>query len=83
MHSTASPGPDGFGPFFFKSCWQTTSAALSSLLVAFHDHRTDLSRINQSYLVLLPKKDNARHPQDFRPIALQNTPISKILTTRL
>jgi hypothetical protein len=83
MHSTASPGPDGFGPFFFKSCWHTT---LSSLLAAFHDHLTDLSRINQSYLVLLPKKDNARRPQDFRTIALQNTPvkcISKILTTRL
>jgi hypothetical protein len=33
-----------------------------------------------------PKKENARRPQDFRPIALQNTPvkcISKVLTMRL
>jgi hypothetical protein len=36
--------------------------------------------------VLLPKKDEARKPQDFRPIALQNCTvkgISKVLTNRL
>jgi hypothetical protein len=34
MHSTASPVPDGFEPYFFKSCWSTVS------LSAFHDLQT-------------------------------------------
>jgi hypothetical protein len=56
------------------------------LFSAFHTNTADIERLNRSYLVLLPKKDDARHPQDFRPIALQNTVlkgISKVMTNRL
>jgi len=86
MQSNGSPGPDGFGPLFFKALWATVSPDLSSLFNAFHSHEADIKRLNRSYLVLLPKKDSARKPQDFRPIALQNGTIkgiSKVLTTRL
>ena len=86
MNSNASPGPDGFGPLFFKASWSSISPSLYNLFQGFYSHCTDISRINRSYLVLLPKKENARHPSDFRPIALQNTTvkcISKVLTSRL
>lgn len=86
MHPTASPGPDGFGPLFFKASWNTISPDIYALFYSFHSHTTELERLNRSYLVLLPKKDVARRPQDFRPIALQNSTvkgISKVLTTRL
>jgi hypothetical protein len=86
MHSTASPGPDGFGPLFYKANWNTVSSDLFNFFDSFHSHSTDIERLNRSYLVLLPKKDAARKPQDFRPIALQNTTIkgiSKVLTNRL
>jgi hypothetical protein len=86
MHSTASPGPDGFSSLFFKACWSTVSSDINALFAAFHSHDADLERLNGSYLVLLPKKEGARRPQDFRPIALQNTTlksISRVLMSRL
>lgn len=86
MHSNASPGPDGFGPSFLKATWPTTFQSIVDLFQTFYDHSADLERINRSYLVLLPKKNDAREARDFRPIALQNTSIkclSKVLTNRL
>jgi hypothetical protein len=56
MHSTASPGPDGFGLYFFKSCWATVSLSLSNLFSTFHDHRTDLARIIALTWSSFPKK---------------------------
>jgi hypothetical protein len=86
MHSNASPGPDGFGPLFFKATWATTSTNLFSLFDAFHSHSADLERLNHSFLVLLPKKEDAQKPHDFSPITLQNSTVkglSKVLTNRL
>lgn len=86
MHSNASPGPDGFGSLFFKATWITTSSDLFSLFDTFHSHTSELARLNRSYLVLLPKKENARKPHEFRPIAMQNSTVkglSKVLTNRL
>jgi len=86
MRSTASPGPDGFGPSFFKATWSVSFASMIDLFQGFHDHTADLEPINRSYLILLPKKNNAREVGDFRPSALQNTTIkslSKVLTNRL
>lgn len=78
--------PDGFGPLFYKASWQTIASDIVALFDAFHSHSTDLERLNRSYLVLLPRNEVARKPQDFRPIALQNCnvkSISKVLTDRL
>jgi hypothetical protein len=86
MQGTSSPGPDGFGPAFYKSTWSTTAPAISSIFESFHNHSIELERINRSYMVLLPKKEVAHTPVDFRPIYLQNCPVkglSKVLTRRL
>jgi len=56
------------------------------LLCSFHNGTANLDRINRAHIVLLPKKEVARQPKDFRPISLQNCPvkiITKVLTTRL
>ena len=86
MNSNASPEPNGFGPLFFKHNWSCVREDIAKLFSAFYCHDLDLSRIDRSYLVLLPKKDGAHRPQDFRPIALQNTTlkgISRVLMNRL
>ena len=46
----------------------------------------NLDSLNSSYIVLIPKKEEARKPQDFRPISLLHgiqKMISKILANRL
>jgi mannosylglycoprotein endo-beta-mannosidase len=66
--------------------WQTAKNDILELYTTFLIGNADFERLNRSYLVLLPKKDSARRPEEFRPIALQNTIIkglSKVLTNRL
>ena len=86
MNSNASPGPDGFGPAFFKHFWELTKDNLTSFISDFSSRRSDLARINKSYIVLIPKKPGACAASDYGPISLQNTSnkiASKALTSRL
>jgi exonuclease III len=86
MKPNASPGPDGFGPLFFKKMWHIVAPDIVNFFAAFNSQTSDLARINRSYLVLLPKKEGAKRPQEFRPIALQNTvvkAVSRVLMQRL
>jgi hypothetical protein len=85
MNKLSSPGPDGFGPSFYSTFWDTVSADVREVFSSFYDGTVDLSRINRDFLVL-PKIDAATHPSQFRPISLQNCimkGITKVLTSRL
>ena len=86
MNPNSAPGPDGLGPGFYKAAWLTVKSDIMRFLEAFHDGTTQLESINRAHIVLLPKKEGATAPGDFRPISLQNCPVkilTKILTTRL
>jgi hypothetical protein len=86
MDRNSAPGPDGFGPSFYKSAWLTVKSQVMQLLEKFHCGQLDLARINRSYMVLIPKKQDAAIVDAFRPICLQNCSvkiIAKILTMRL
>lgn len=86
MDRTSAPGPDGFGPGFYQAVWADIEPKIMRYLSSFYPGEADMSRINRSYIVLLPKTLDARTPTAFRPICLQNCSIklpSKILTTRL
>ncbi|WVZ99078.1 hypothetical protein U9M48_044428 [Paspalum notatum var. saurae] len=86
MNKNSAPGPDGFGPSFYAAAWSAVKTQVVGMAAAFHSGRLELDRINRSYMVLLPKKSEAKLVSDFRPICLQNCSvkiISKMLTTRL
>ena len=86
MNAHSAPGPDGFGPSFYKAAWSTVRPRLMALLESFHNLDVELERINRSYIVLIPKAAAAVTVNAFRPICLQNCDVkvaSKILTTRL
>lgn len=85
MKDDASPGPDGFGPTFFKSNWNLVKTDLLNLLNDFHAGTADLQRINTAHIVLLPKKSDASTPENYRPVSLQNCSVkltSKCLSIR-
>jgi hypothetical protein len=86
MNAASAPGPDGFGPSFYKAAWDTVVSRLQPFLDELHQGRADLKQVNRSYIVLLPKTAGAVSVGAFRPICLQNCDIkiaSKLLTTRL
>lgn len=86
MNRNSAPGPDGFGPSFYKAAWSVIRSQVLDLLVHFQQGDVDLERINRSYMVLIPKKVGAMTVDSFRPICLQNCSvklIAKVLTIRL
>jgi retron-type reverse transcriptase len=52
----------------------------------FFQLKSDLKCVNYSYITLVPKKDNPKKVNDFRPISLVNSSpklVSKLLANRL
>ncbi|KAF8687328.1 hypothetical protein HU200_043011 [Digitaria exilis] len=72
LRRDCAPGPDGFTPMLYQANWILVSSDLLDLLNNFHQGTVELHRLNKAYLALLPKKDNALHPKDYRLISLQN-----------
>ncbi|XP_073351707.1 uncharacterized protein [Aegilops tauschii subsp. strangulata] len=84
--ATSSPGPDGFGPAFLKTFWDTVAHDLLDFLNDFYSGVADLDGVNRAFITLLPKCDVVLSAGGFQPISLQNCVmkiISRILTTRL
>lgn len=86
MRTASSPGPDGFGPAFFRTFWPVVGDPLLAWLASFHAGTADLSWINLAHVVLLPKKPGVATADGFLPISLQNCVpklAAKVLTNRL
>jgi len=70
MNPISAPGPDGFGPGFYRSAWNLVMPSVMEFLDAFYDGVADLEHTNRAYVVLLPKTSDAVTPGAFRPISL-------------
>jgi hypothetical protein len=86
MRSNASPGPNGLNAAFYKSTWPWIGPDILNLVTKFYTEAFMHPEINQTFLVLIPKKLQPAIPQDYRPISLCNVAykiISKTLADRL
>jgi hypothetical protein len=86
LPSDKSPGPNGFNTNFIKKCWPVISQDFYDLCEQFYHGDVCLRSINGSFIVLIPKKENAQLVGDFRPISLLNNSmkiITKLLANRL
>ncbi|GMI73525.1 hypothetical protein HRI_001021800 [Hibiscus trionum] len=84
--SSRAPGPDGYSMGFFKKFWHILKEDLLKVFRDFYAHRKWDSRINHSFISLIPKKLGPICPEDFRPISLVGgiyKIISKVLSRRL
>ena len=82
MSFDKSPGSDGFQAFFFQKCWEIIKVDLWKEIEASRNGGTLLAEINHTFITLIPTKNKAEVPGDFRPIALYNT-IYKIFSKSL
>jgi hypothetical protein len=81
-----APGPDGFNGMFMKKCWHIIKVDFYKLCDDFFENQSSLEGINNSYIVLIPKKNNPETVYDFRPNSLMNLApkfVTMILADRL
>lgn len=86
MKPWKSPGPDGIQGGFYQHYWPICREVLSNFILNFFGSGTLHPSMNNTFIVLIPKKKNVCHVIDFRPISLCNFSykiISKIIATRL
>ncbi|RVX22233.1 LINE-1 reverse transcriptase-like [Vitis vinifera] len=64
MNGDKAPGPDGFTMAFWQSCWEFIKEEILEMFKDFYDHSSFLKSLNNTFLVLIPKKSGAEDLRD-------------------
>ncbi|XP_060970043.1 uncharacterized protein LOC115713657 [Cannabis sativa] len=86
MHPDKSPGPDGMTPGFYQKYWDVVGVDVISQVVDFFETCSFPAALNQTNIVLIPKKKHVTTMSDLTPISLCNVAykvVSKVLANRL
>ncbi|KAJ9686325.1 hypothetical protein PVL29_015292 [Vitis rotundifolia] len=86
MNGDKAPGPDGFTMAFWQYCWDFVKEEILEMFMEFHEQNSFLRSLNNTFLVLLPKKGGAEDLGDFRPISLLGglyKLLAKVLANRI
>ncbi|RVX22326.1 LINE-1 reverse transcriptase-like [Vitis vinifera] len=86
MNGDKAPGPDGFSVAFWQNAWAFAKEEIMEMFKEFHEHSTFVRSLNNTFLVLIPKKSGAEDLGDFRPISLLGglyKLLAKVLANRL
>nr|CAN67427.1 hypothetical protein VITISV_025107 [Vitis vinifera] len=86
MNGDKASGPDGFTMTFWQSCWDFVKGEILEMFKEFHEQSSFLKSLNNTFLVLIPKKGGAADLGDFRPISLLGglyKLMAKVLANRL
>jgi hypothetical protein len=87
LPSDKAPGPDGLTGRFYKVCLSLIKQDIMTAISTIWSRKMmGFSALNTAYITLLPKKEVAEHPKDFRPISLVHSfakLVTKILANRL
>lgn len=86
MEHNKAPGPDGFPAEFYQAFWEVIKDDLMALFSDFQKDTLPLYSLNFGIITLLPKKEEAKQIQQYRPICLLNVSFkifTKVATNRL
>ena len=81
-----APGPDGFPARFLQRNWGIIKEDVIRAVQRFFEEGIMPDNVNDTSIVLIPKKNNPEELKDFRPISLCNVlfkVVSKCLVNRL
>ena len=86
MNGDKAPGLDGFTVAFWQNAWDFTKEEILDMFKEFHEHNSFVRSLNNTFLVLIPKKSGVEDLGDFRPISLLGglyKLLAKVLANRL
>ncbi|XP_060963263.1 uncharacterized protein LOC115705899 isoform X2 [Cannabis sativa] len=86
MSNHKAPGPDGMSVLFFKHYWESVGEDFCDAVADFFVKGRMHKGVNSTNVVLIPKVQNSKRPNQFRPISLCNVMykvISKIIANRI
>ena len=86
MNGDKAPGPNGFTVAFWQNAWDFTKEEIVDMFKEFHEHSSFLKSLNNTFLILIPKKSRAEDLGDFRLIILLGglyKLLAKVLANRL
>lgn len=79
MHPDKAPGPDGMTPAFFQRHWQIVGQDIVALVQKFFEDGNFPLGLNDTNIVLIPKKKCPVNMGDLRLISLCNV-MAKVIT---
>lgn len=86
MDAYKAPGPDGTRALFYQRLWDLAGPQLSQLALNVLDGGEFPEKLNETFLVLIPKVENPQIVTQLRPIGLCNVAyktITKMIVNRL
>ena len=86
MEHNKAPGPDGFPAEFYQHFWDLIKGDLMSMFQDLHQGDLPIFSLNFGVITLLPKTQEARKIQQYRPICLLNVSFkifTKVATSRI
>ncbi|KAL9414476.1 hypothetical protein AB3S75_042863 [Citrus x aurantiifolia] len=86
MHLDKSPGPDGMNPAFYQRFWLPVGEDVTAACLHFINTCSFPMGLNDTTIVLIPKKPKLEMPSNMRPIALCNVLykiVAKMLANRM
>uniref|UniRef100_A0A803NH35 Uncharacterized protein n=1 Tax=Cannabis sativa TaxID=3483 RepID=A0A803NH35_CANSA len=72
MHPDKAPGPDGMTSAFYQKFWSVVGSDVVDVVQLFFNSNSIPQGLNDTNLVLIPKKKNPVSMGDLKPIALCN-----------
>lgn len=84
MHPDKASGPDGLNPAFFQHFWNLIGKEVFICCQQWLVEASLPATVNDTTLVLIPKKDSVDDPKDLHPIDLCNVfykIVAKVLVT--
>ena len=86
LEGDKAPSLDGFTMEFYQHCWRVVKKDVLAVFEEFFHHCKFEKSFNATFIVLIPKKNDASDIRDFRPISLVGSVykiLAKVLANRL